>query len=221
MKRYSSLSIFFLLLLVLIVFAFQTVVLVNANPVWATFLPQYPDKNPPVVNISSPINSQICDVNNVMLNVTVAEPESWFRTNQYGDTKIGEVSRIRYSVDGEKNWTLYVGSISLSPLEDHPWNRSDKVFSVNLTGLTEGSHTLAVYAEGVTAFLPDKDEPFKVSSATVTSPPNIVVFAVTSTGVPTQEEGFSPNTAAAVIGTSTFAAVVAAAALIYWKKHKR
>jgi hypothetical protein len=156
-----------------------------------------------------------------MLNVTVTEPESWFRTNQYGDTKIGEISSIQYSVDGEKNWTLYVGSISLSPLEDHPWNRSDKVFSVNLTGLTERSHTVAVYAEGVTAYLPDQDEPFKVSSTTVSSPPFIVTFMISSTVNHMQDDGFFLTAAAVLIGTFALAAVVAVAAVVCLKKLRR
>ena len=221
MKSEAKLSTLILAVLTLITLATQAAVMVSANPIWATFLPQSPDKSPPTVNVSSPINNQEYNMNNFTLNVTVSEPDAWFRTNEYGKTKIGEVSSVQYSVDGQGNWTLYVGSISLSPLADHPWNRSDKAFSVNLTGLAEGLHTIAVYAEGMTAFLPDPDDPFKVSSATVSSPPVVVTFRVAPAIISSQNDGFFPiNLATTVIGTLVIAALVTGI-LVYWKKRKR
>jgi type III secretory pathway component EscS len=205
------------IILMLLFWGVQAAALANANPVWATFLPETPDKNPPVINVLSPTSNQAYTTNNVTLNISVTEPDTWFRTNQLGRTKIGEISNIKYNLDETENQTVYMGSLELNPLTDHSWLPATKNVSISLSGLGDGVHTVTIYAEGITAYLPDQNQPFQVSNITVSSPPVAVTFTVGSIVSPVQaNQVFNPWLTVALL--CVLITVTAAGSLLYFKK---
>jgi hypothetical protein len=106
--------------------------------------PWYEDRwtDPPVISIHSPTNETCSDV--VLLNFTVLKPEKW-KSNptvylstptRYGD--IQQVDFVRIEVDGNLYRLIEVHSNLSSPLS----------YSEDFTNLTDGMHSLRIYAYG-------------------------------------------------------------------------
>jgi hypothetical protein len=106
--------------------------------------PWYEDRwtDPPVISIHSPTNETYRDV--VLLNFTVTKPEKW-KSNptvylstptQYGDIQLFDYVKIE--VDGKLYRLIEVHSNLSSPFR----------YSENLTNLTDGMHSLQIYAYG-------------------------------------------------------------------------
>jgi hypothetical protein len=98
--------------------------------------------DPPVISIHSPINGTYRGV--VLLNFTVTKPEKWKSEptvylgtpTRYGDTQ--QFDSLKIEVDGKLYRLIEVHSNLSSP-----FNHSE-----SLTNLTDGTHSLRVYALG-------------------------------------------------------------------------
>ena len=142
MKRTAVALTLSLALLFSAVVGAQFHVLVNAqfNP-----LPTKPDETAPSISVASPKQNGKYNTRDIELNFTVTKPESWFANNvMYG--VFGEVKFVQYRLDG-----IQFENISAN---DVPWGDYNSPlertlnFSMKLSGLSEGLHTLFVSAEG-------------------------------------------------------------------------
>lgn len=134
-------SAFALALTLVIVFSafavLQYIRLGTANP-WF----EYRWTDPPVIFMHSPTNGTFRDA--VLLNFTVTKPEKWKDTPTVylsTPTKYGEVQQFKYAeieLDGELYRRIEVHSNLSSPFR----------YTEDLTNLTEGTHTLQVFAFG-------------------------------------------------------------------------
>jgi len=134
-------SAFALALTLVIVFsafaAIHFIRLGKANP-W--FEARWTD--PPVIFMHSPTNGTFRDA--VLLNFTVTKPEKWKDTPTVylsTPTRYGEIQQFNYAkieVDGELYRQIEVHSNLSSPFRH----------TEDLTNLTEGTHTLQVFAFG-------------------------------------------------------------------------
>jgi hypothetical protein len=124
--------------------AFQFVSLALANPYDGTPVPpsfQKPNKDPPIVTIQSPCSTAYLE-NEILLNFTVTQPDSWFEANVSCWIK-----KVTYQLDGQAV-TLYEPTPSLHELP------ATKQFSTVLKGLTEGWHTLQVNVSAESQYCP-------------------------------------------------------------------
>ena len=118
--------------------------------------PSSPDTNPPSITIQSPIQRQIYNLNNVHLNFTVNKPETWFSNGavitdvMVGYVYGGQITFVRYNLDGNESENIPANDIGEGVYESPPPRTLD--FSLNLTGLPEGAHTLTVRAVGVSEY---------------------------------------------------------------------
>ena len=111
---------------------------------------------PPSINVQSPSESlNYWNGSNVWLNFTVTAPlTSWYSTEsfRYPDfyaTTLGNVTQVRFSLDGKPD--VPVSKISESALKNSSlynpqWGLLH--FSVNLGQLSVGTHTILISAEG-------------------------------------------------------------------------
>jgi hypothetical protein len=108
--------------------------LTSANPVGT---PNFPSETP-IVSVLSPANVTY-NINNVSLTVNVTKPVSWNSSSIYE----GLIFAVGYWLDNNTSGATG-GVISV---EDEI-NTEFVVCSTNLTGLSEGTHSLAVYSDG-------------------------------------------------------------------------
>ena len=106
----------------------QGVNLVKAIP------PEIEYKTPPTISVHSPRNNDNFSVNSVLLNFTVKKPENWLIHGGYAAQQI--LKSVNYQLDGKHSDLTSVNSALESPFD----------YSVNLTNLTDGVHSLKVYA---------------------------------------------------------------------------
>ncbi len=94
----------------------------------------------PVISISSPSNSTF-SLNNVSLNIVVSKPNAWLIHGGMNARQM--LKSISYQLDGQ----IYGPFVANSYLES-PFN-----YSMKLTDLTEGEHSLKVCAEATGWFI--------------------------------------------------------------------
>jgi hypothetical protein len=150
-------------------------------------VPVGPDTNPPLINVHSPTQSQTCNSSNVSLTFTVSKPSTWFMHDEHGDYVVGYLLWVGYSLDGKK-------------IDEIPDNDGDLLgyintprtidYAVNLTGLSEGPHTLKVGACGQSTYIKDwrhPAEPYQnvvdgysdtINFTVNTAPPKISILSV-------------------------------------------
>lgn len=142
---------FILALLFSAVVGTQLVSLAVASLDWP--LPSYPDPNPPLISVQSPTQNQIYSSNNVWLNFTVTKPETWFSNSSVttliavGYVIYGQIYFVRYNLDGRGSENIPANDSSYLELYQSPPRRNFD-FSLKLTGLSEGPHSVIVSAEG-------------------------------------------------------------------------
>jgi hypothetical protein len=138
---------FILALLFSAVALLQFVSLGSANPYDGDPVPpslQTPNKDPPVVTIQSPLNATYYE-NEVLLNFTVTQPDSWFK-----EDIACWIKNISYQLDGGQVVTLFEPTPSLSELP------ATKQFSIVLRGVTGGQHTLQVNVSAESQYCPSE-----------------------------------------------------------------
>jgi hypothetical protein len=128
MKRTALALIPVLALLFSAIAGAYLVELAVANPIY-----EERRTDPPIVLIYSPANGS--RVNVVMLNFTVAKPESWVGTSGYlGYAQ--QLQSVSYEADGKSNGSVVVNSNLSSPFN----------YVAYLSNLTDGVHNLIVHA---------------------------------------------------------------------------
>jgi hypothetical protein len=123
---------------------FQNLANAQFNP-----LPTKPDETAPSISVTSPKQNGKYNTSDIALNFTVTKPESWFASNvMYG--VFGEVKFIQYNLDGTQNENISANDIPWGDYET-PLERTLN-FSMKLSGLSEGLHTLIVGAEAASHY---------------------------------------------------------------------
>jgi hypothetical protein len=98
---------------------------------------------PPTISIHSPINET--SVNQILLNFTVAKPERWYNVqNPKWDSSAIEqkLNSVSYEIDGNLSEPIAADTNLWAPFN----------FSVILTNLDDGAHTLKVQANSTGVF---------------------------------------------------------------------
>ncbi|MCW4017198.1 MAG: right-handed parallel beta-helix repeat-containing protein [Candidatus Bathyarchaeota archaeon] len=168
-----------------------------ANPFYQYDLPSTPEIAPPIITIHQPAVNQTYRENNILLYFTVIKPDEWFKMYHetlYPNASLGKITAITYSVDGKGNVTIPVNDGWLT-------NAHQTVdYSVNLTGLFRGYHTVTVSAEGTTYYLSEESRElhwmeYYQDSTAVQSLPTTVGFnidaPIPSTGNPAASSNFA------------------------------
>jgi hypothetical protein len=109
--------------------------LVVANPVGHIKFPS----ETPVLSVLSPANVTY-NVNNVSLTVNVTKPVSWNSTSSFE----GLIFAVGYYLDNNTSGAAG-GTVSVGD----EYSTKFLICSINLTGLSEGTHSLAVYSDGI------------------------------------------------------------------------
>jgi hypothetical protein len=91
-------------------------------------------KSPPIVSIQSPQNSTAFNVNNFLLNFTVTKPEGWLIYGGFSARQV--LISFDYELDEAHSNKTYVENDLSTPTS----------YSLQVTNLTEGEHSLKVYA---------------------------------------------------------------------------
>jgi len=104
------------------------------------------------------------------------------------DEGVGTIEWVKYSLDGQNESTIYVPLKTLDPKSyvappgylspPETMKSKEVVFSINLTELSEGKHTLTVRARGKTTYLPDNEDPYISDKIDVDSNPETVIFRI-------------------------------------------
>jgi hypothetical protein len=94
-------------------------------------------KTPPIISIHSPANNNTFSANNVLLNFTVTKPTDWLiHGNEYSSGAQQILRSVSYQLDEKYYDPIPANSTLESPFD----------YSVNLTNLRDGVHSLKVYA---------------------------------------------------------------------------
>jgi hypothetical protein len=96
--------------------------------------PKIEYKMPPIISVHSPVNNDTFSMNNVPLSFTVTKPDNWLIHGGYAAQQI--LKSVNYQLDGKFSDLILVNSTLESPFD----------YSLNLTNLTDGVHSLKVYA---------------------------------------------------------------------------
>jgi hypothetical protein len=126
-------------------FAVQSVKTVKANFIPPTVPPH--DYDTPTIIISSPTN-QTYNSSSVSLNFNITKPNSWYKDSGRGFIEYkGVIGEVSYYLDG--------GELVNLDVFDSMDNSSSLQFSVNLTELAEGNHTIVVSESATSYYAPD------------------------------------------------------------------
>ena len=186
MKK-TALALALLSTLLLVIVASPCLRLSSANPYDGTPVPpafQMPNKDPPVVNIQSPLNATTYFENNVLLNFTVTKPTSWFKLDV-----VCYIRNITYQMDEGQTVGLYTPTPPTPPSELPGTDQ----FSVVLDDLPGGHHTLQIKVSAESQYLPNdtyywfmvRHYPLRVSET--------IVFTIENSPTPTPTPENSPN----------------------------
>jgi len=137
-------SLLVMLLLLLAIGQFTNLVKANPRPAGSPVgsYPENPDMNEPTINIETPENAKISNVNYITISFSVQKPLSWFNN----DIIHGDLTSIRYILDGKK---LDIAS----NLDSDHTNSKPLTLTKVITGLFEGNHSLQVYVHSVSYYL--------------------------------------------------------------------
>jgi hypothetical protein len=98
------------------------------------FQPEIKYETPPIISILSPVNYETFSSNTVPLSFRVTKPDNWLIHGGYAAQQI--LKSINYQLDGKHSAHIPVNSTLDSPFD----------CSLNLTNLTDGVHSLKVFA---------------------------------------------------------------------------
>ena len=191
----------FVVLLLVVIFQFSSVVLANPIPYPAESSQEFP-----TIKLNSPKDGEVLAATTVSLNFTVIKPDSW---NFYWLTKmpvIGTYDVFMY-MDGNllsKNPLMDPGSSGF-PTAD---------YSVSLSMLTRGTHTVKIEVEAFTYY--DDPEPehgdYLTFSKNISETVYFTVNADMPTPSPTSTPTLKPQTTeqVAIVGVAVMVAVIGA-----------
>jgi hypothetical protein len=175
----------------------QVVGFVSANPFFGNFVPpafQTPNKDPPVVTIKSPLNVTYFN-NDVLLNFTVTQPDSWFERDI-----VCRIKNITYQLDGGQVVTLFESLHAELP--------ATKQFSIILKGVADGQHTLHVKVTAESLYYPHPTYGLWSVEAYPLDVSQTIIFDV------------EPSPTIIIIATVSPLAIIGIALLVYFKKRK-
>ena len=213
MKRRASVLALMLALLFLMVAGTRFADVTLANPTLAPSpYPDTPDTTPPSIEIHVPDASKTYGVGTVPYSITVEKPASWFENG----TIHGTLSSIGYFLDGTENIVIADGETSYLP--DFQSETRTITLEGNLSGLSEGSHTIQVWVNSESIYHPsDTPQNFygwwaAVAEHSFDTKSNVVEFSVAN---PTEPEPFPTIL---VVGSAATVTIVGAGLLVYFKK---
>ena len=160
-KKQVLATAFFAVLLFSALVGVQFVNLASANFLPPPVIPY--NEDPPIISILSPVNKTY-NVNHISLNFTVTKPASWYASSGGFVKYKGTIDWVDYNLDGTKPASWYnsfggfakyfydYGHLSVN---DSLNSKSTVHYSKNLTGLSEGMHTLVVCVSSTSYYLPD------------------------------------------------------------------
>ena len=119
------------LIMVLLITATAGAVFVNLTK---ALQPEIEYKTPPIILVHSPENNKTLSFNSALLNFTVTKPDYWLTHGGYAAQQI--LKSVNYQLDEKYYDQIPVNSTLASAFD----------YSVNLTNLTDGLHSLKVHA---------------------------------------------------------------------------
>jgi len=217
MKRGALVLTLMLTLLFLMVVGIQFVAITLANPTLGSFLyPETPDTTPLSINIQMPEPSKIYNAETVPHSITVEKPASWFEN----DPIHGTLRSIGYILDRKENITL--ADCQTSYLPDFQSETRTISLEGNLSGLSEGSHTIQVWVNSVSIYHPsDTPQNFygwwaAVADYPIETSSNIVHFSIANPIIEPE-----PFPTLLIVGSVATVTIVDAGLLVYFKKIKK
>jgi hypothetical protein len=241
MKRTALALTLTLATMFLVVAGTQFVSVTSANPLGPSLYPMTPDTNPPSIAIQMPEHNKTYNENTVPYSITVEKPSSWFENN----TIHGTLRSVGYILDEKENVTIAdINNPSVSMSVEEPsrlvftpnpdfidLNSENRTISFrgNLSGLSEGSHTIQVWVNSVSIYHPpDTPQNFYGWWAAVADYPletlsNIAHFSIANLDAESEPEPKpEPFPALSAIFISlTIVAGVTVGVLVYFKKRQR
>jgi hypothetical protein len=169
-----------------------------ANPSLGSYpYSETPDTSPPSIKIQMPEPNKVYDAKTVPYSITIEKPSSWFEN----DTIHGTLRSVGYVLDEKENVTIADVFIQTSYLPDFQSETRTISLEGNLSGLSEGNHTIQVWVNSVSIYHPSDtpqnfygwwaavaDYPIKTSS-------NTTYFSIIN--LPTEPASPSPAQTAA------------------------
>ena len=111
-----------------------------ANPGWTPFAYLFPD--PPIITIYSPLENHSYTSTDVVLSFSVTKPAEWLDS--------GKIDLVAYFIDTNIYHfdTRKENVVEVQDPSDAENSIPSFIFSFDLKGLEDGSHTMEVFAEG-------------------------------------------------------------------------
>ena len=217
MKRRALVLTLILVLLFLMVVGIQFVDITLANPTLApSAYPETPDTTPPSIKIQIPEPNKIYNAKTVPYSITIEKPASWFEN----DTNHGTLRSIGYILDGKENITL--ADCQKSYLPDFQSETRTISLEGNLSGLSEGSHTIQVWVNSVSIYHPsDTPQNFYGWWAAVAEYPIETSFNIVHFSIATPIIEPEPFPTLLVVGSVATVTIVGAGLLVYFRKIKK
>jgi len=222
MKRTRLALTLMLTILFLTVAGIQFVDVTLANStLYSSPYSETPDTSPPSIKIQTPEPNKVYNTKIAPYSITIEKPSSWFEN----DTIHGTLRSVGYILDEKENVTI--ADLYASYLPDFPYlsdfQSETRTINLegNLSGLSEGSHTIQVWVNSVSIYHPsDTPQNFygwwdAVAEYPIETSSNVTHFSVVN---PIRESEHFPTTWT-ILAIVVFAAV-GVGLVIYVKKHK-
>jgi len=214
MKRRALVLALMLALPFLMVVGIRFVDLTLANPTLAPSpYPETPDTTPPSIEIQIPEPSKVYSAETVPYSITVEKPDSWFENG----TIHGTLRSIGYILDGKEN--IVIADCQTSYLPDFQSETRTISLEGNLSGLSEGSHTIQVWVISESIYHPsDTPQNFygwwaAVAEYPIETSSSIVHFSIANPIIEPE-----PFPTILVVGSAATVTIVGAGLLVYSKK---
>ncbi len=222
MKRTGLALTLMLTLLFLMVTGIQFVDVTLANStLYSSPYSETPDTSPPSIKIQIPEPKKVYNTKTVPYSITIEKPSSWFEN----DTIQGSLRSVGYILDEKENVT--VADLYTSYLPDFQYlsefQSETRTINLegNLSGLSEGSHSIKVWVNSVSIYHPsDTPQNFygwwdAVAEYSIETSSSVTHFSVVN---PIIESEHFPTTWI-ILAIVVFASV-GVGLVIYFKKHK-
>jgi hypothetical protein len=185
-----------------------------ANPTLAPSpYPETPDTTPPSIEIQIPEPSKVYSAETVPYSITVEKPDSWFENG----TIHGTLRSIGYILDGKEN--IVIADCQTSYLPDFQSETRTISLEGNLSGLSEGSHTIQVWVISESIYHPSyTPQNFygwwsAVAEYPIETSSGIVHFSIANPIIEPE-----PFPTILVVGSAATVTIVGAGLLVYSKK---
>jgi hypothetical protein len=144
-----------LILALLAVAGTQLIFLAEANPysqaVYSGEMSSIPNTEPPTVSIISPANNALYNKNSVFLTFNVSVGKSTAAIGMWTDRGMW-ISTVNYETDWQENSTF---AYQIDKAKHSSDLITDFSYSLNLTGIHDGKHTIVVNANESGTYFPD------------------------------------------------------------------